>query len=182
MSMAHVNEEWRAIPGTDGRYEASSLGRIRSLWNAGGKGARRLRTEPKVLKPYLSKHNGYFNCRFAKSGPTLTVHKLVLLAFSGPAPEGKPCVGHKDGDRANNRSDNLEWVSYSENNGRDRHRHGTALTGATNHQAKLTDDGVRLMRMLRAQGAKYSELSREFAVSVPVVAAVIHRRTWRHVA
>lgn len=174
-------EEWRPIPGTNGRYEASSFGRIRSLWFK-SRSVNRLRAEPLVLKPAPTT-NGYLCVRFANCGPTLTVHRLVLLAFSGAPPAGKPCAGHIDGTRTNNAAANLEWVSYSENNGRDRRRHGTALAGEKNHRAKLSADAVRALRAQYAAGGyTFKQLAAHYGVSVPVAHKVVQRKAWAHVA
>lgn len=54
--------------------------------------------------------------RFVKiAGKNISIHRLVAIAFI-PNPENKPCVNHKDFNKLNNSVDNLEWVSYSENN------------------------------------------------------------------
>ena len=57
--------------------------------------------------------NGY---RVVKiDGRNYSVHRLIAHAFFGPAPPGKLHVNHLDGDKSNNRAENLEYVSPSEN-------------------------------------------------------------------
>ena len=65
---------------------------------------------PKVLKP--GNMNGYRGVNL--NGTQYKVHRLVALAFI-PNTDNKPFVHHKDGDKANNKVSNLEWVTNSEN-------------------------------------------------------------------
>lgn len=64
-----------------------------------------------VLRPFETK-NGYMKINILKHG--YYVHRLVAEAFL-PNPDGKPQVNHKDGNKTNNESGNLEWVTNSEN-------------------------------------------------------------------
>lgn len=103
-----MKEQWKSIEGTDGAYEVSNTGKIRSN-NYLGHGRQ------KELS--LSKdHKGYMRVRIYIDGkrPTIKVHRAVAKAFI-PNPENKPEVNHKDGNKENNRVDNLEWSTSCEN-------------------------------------------------------------------
>lgn len=104
-------EEWRACKETP-FYEVSSLGRIRSL-------ARRVRCGPPpgtreiramLMNPTLL-NTGYLQVKL--HGKKYSIHRLVAAAFL----EGKPreTVNHKNGVRDDNRLENLEWATRSEN-------------------------------------------------------------------
>jgi hypothetical protein len=109
-----VAEEWRAVPGFS-HYEVSSHGQLRSY--------RQKRLAPRILRPSAS-NCGHLRQTLMRDGErvSMLVHRLVLLAFVGPCPEGQE-VRHLDGDPTNNRLDNLVYGSRSENI-RDRYRHG----------------------------------------------------------
>ena len=97
-------EEWKDIRGYEGVYQASTHGRIRNT------------TYENVLKPTLTSTGYEYVSLAQKTGKAkkLRVHTLVLAAFVGPRPEGL-VANHKDRVKTNNRPENLEWVTQSEN-------------------------------------------------------------------
>ena len=101
-------EIWKAIEGTDGKYEVSNTGKVRCTdYKQTGKTKELTAGE---------KAGGYLQLRVKIEGrlKTVVVHRLVAKAFV-PNPDGKPEVNHKDGNKKNNHADNLEWVTRSEN-------------------------------------------------------------------
>ena len=86
---------------------------------------------------------------------------------------------HADGDRTDNRLQNLRWDSYLANS-EDMLRHGTRLMGSRAN-AKLTEEQVAEIRRLRADGESFSDLAGRFGVTYVNILAVVYRRTWRHV-
>lgn len=99
-----MSEEWLKINDCP-NYEVSSIGRVRSI------------SRGLVLK--FSLRSGYpFICirRLDTTRRQDSIHRIVAEAFI-PNPENKPQVNHKDGNRQNNKVENLEWVTASETNG-----------------------------------------------------------------
>lgn len=103
-------EVWKDIPGWEGLYQASTLGRIRSLRY------KRKVGEVGVLRPYPER-TGYAHVNLITAGRkrTVKVHKLIAITFI-PNPDGHKCINHIDEDKTNNRASNLEWCSVSYNN------------------------------------------------------------------
>ena len=108
-------EQWKPIPDYEGYFEASDLGRIRSLERkCKNKHGYRLK-KGKVLKPsvHWSKYL-YVNLWKDNNPIKKLVHVLVISAFRGKK-EGKETVDHINFDRQDNRLKNLEYCSLKEN-------------------------------------------------------------------
>lgn len=111
-----TEEIWKTIPGYEGLYEVSDLGRVRSLDRVTKFTDGRVRKfEGRLLSGGAGSH-GYRMVNLRKDNQRIgrTVHDLVLTAFEKPRPER--FVGcHFDGDKSNNRLDNLRWGTYTDN-------------------------------------------------------------------
>lgn len=129
--MSSTKEIWRPVPGYEGRYQVSNLGRVRSLRtkrvrHASGEVERvrawyqlKLKLQkisPSCRKKCINEPRPYLCVGLTKndSQKLINVHRLVMLSFVGPCPQGM-CVDHKDGNKQNNRLTNLEYVTLSEN-------------------------------------------------------------------
>lgn len=170
-------EEWRAAIGYEGRYEVSSIGRVRSLPGMGRWGTRKGR----VLRPG---HNGkkyliVHLCASSKESGTKQIHQLVAAAFLGPCPPGKQ-VNHKDAIKENNHFGNLEYMTSAENT-----EHagamGLHLRGSRAVRAKLEEADIPVIRQRLANGESQRRIARDYHVSKNAISGIGKRRTWVHV-
>jgi NUMOD4 motif/Bacterial regulatory proteins, gntR family len=164
------DECWLSIAGYEGLYEASDLGRIRSLPRSGTMG--------RILRPQRKE---YFTVNLWRDDMmrTFTVHTLVARAFLGPCPDGQQ-VCHGPAGRFENAVANLSYGSAAKNLGPDKRRDGTMQAGVRNGLAKLTDEIVRECRTRAAAGESRGALAREFSISKVAMSDAIDGTTWRH--
>lgn len=174
-------EEWRPVQGYEGRYEASSFGRVRAIFKWG-------ETTPRILTP-LVYTKGYFKYQLSlgKLERSTCVHRdwahrIVYRAFYGEIPEGMT-VNHIDGDKTNNSPSNLEAITNAENiaharrNGLLRWRKNGKLVSA-----HLTADDVReIRRAYAAKEATQDALAKRFDTRQSNIRWILTRRTWKHV-
>lgn len=160
-------ENWKSIKGYEGFYEVSNLGNVKSLERqVSGRfiSSKRIVKE-RILKPKISKY-GYLEVSLHKEGKLSTkrVNRLVATAFINNV-NNYPQVNHIDGDKLNNKVDNLEWVSNSMNQ---LHAHKTglkrSLKGENSNRAILTNEKVLEMKNKYKSGSKIKDLHKEFGI------------------
>lgn len=116
-----MKEIWKDIKGYEGLYQVSNLGRIKSLERYVKNHDAMQYHEEKIKLATERKRNdgkqGYLALQLYRDNKAKNcyVHRLVAEAFI-PNPESKPTVNHINGDKHDNRAENLEWATYSENN------------------------------------------------------------------
>ncbi len=167
------SEVWLPVPGYEGLYEVSNLGRVRSLHA-------RFRT-PRLCAQGTD-GTGYPTVSLSKDGKRTakTVHRLVCRAFHGEPNALQNEAAHLDGDRTNGRADNLKWCSKIENHSHKRF-HGTHQSGERHPRAKLTEATARLALQKLACGETCRAIAEALGVSSSTIEDLRKRKKWRHI-
>lgn len=113
---------WKDIKGFEGYYQVSTDGQVRSLTRTiTQSNGKVIVWKGRILKQTIAigkgRKDGYYvvNLRNGTKPHTKAVHLLVAHTFIDN-PDHLPTVNHKDGNKLNNNVDNLEWMSYADNN------------------------------------------------------------------
>lgn len=166
------NEIWEVCYLHNSRYSVSNFGRIRN------------NEKQTLLTPHFSakkykvvKISGIINNGGSKN---IQVHRLVAIYFI-PNPNNKPQVNHKDGNKANNCVDNLEWATCAENvkhcwaNNLNR-----ARKGEESKNSKLTENEVFAIRIMYSTDKfTMKDLAEIFNVSKPCINSILKNINWK---
>ena len=109
-----IEENWESIPGYEGIYEVSDLGRVRSLDRVDCRGRTVM---GRVFKPYRDGNKGYVAVSLVKNGESTRtkLHRLIASVFLSTTRGNGDQVNHINGIRDDNRVVNLEWVTCQQN-------------------------------------------------------------------
>lgn len=153
-----MDEQWKDIPGYEGLYQASNLGRIKTC---DGKTTSNSRYEKRVWKQRIMKQKlsscskGRFDYRIElwKDGKhkTWLVARLIALTWCDGYEDGLT-VNHIDGNNLNNNASNLEWVTLAKNI---QHGFKTGLYSTQNKCVLIAKDGEKKYFCSQTAASKY---------------------------
>lgn len=165
-----MQEIWKNIIGYEGRYMISSFGRVKSI----------LCNKEKILS--LKDIRGYKNtCLWSKekNRKTIQVHRLVAIHFI-PNPLNKPQVNHINHIKDDNRIENLEWVTNSENVKHSYLDNNRTQKGENNNGSKLTN---KIVIEIKTKGKydTYKKIGKDFGLDYRQVFNILKNKTWAHI-
>lgn len=172
-------EIWKEIIGYEGIYEVSNFGKVRSLdklvnhW----RGGKRIK-KGKILSCINNK--GYLRVQLNNFVPKIyMVHRLVCGAFI-PNPNNKPQVNHLNGIKSDNRIENLEWCTASDNIKHAYKKELISKKGIKHHMVKLTEKEVREIKY-QCKNMSQSKIAEKYNIHRVHVSAIRLNKYWKHI-
>jgi hypothetical protein len=186
-----MEEIWKDVPGYESKYQASNLGRIRSLDRTFEHESMilnqhmitpilRKRTRKVIgrIKKQTKGNHGYYVVNLGYND-VKTVHTLVARAFFSDA-DFRLHVDHINSIRTDNNVNNLKFVTQQENNAKQRY-----TFGEEKHNSVLTENDVRHIRDEYFNGEPkrglLSKIAKGYRLNIGVVRDVVRYNTWTHV-
>jgi len=167
-----INEIWIDIPNYDGLYQVSNLGRVKSLQYG----------KERILKPNRNKY-GYLMQAITKNKKLklCTIHRLMMLSFKPDEYFEGAEVNHRNGIKDDNRLENLEWCTSSENQ---KHAYIMGLqkpqSGYKNGMAKLTQEIINKIRTeYKTENITQKNLALKYNISRSHVSGIITNKYWK---
>lgn len=171
---ATTTEVWRPIPGYEGLYAVSNLGKVcracpgKNTW------------EGRILKPKIDRCGYLYISLFSRKQRHFRIHTLVASAFLGcrlPKQE----INHKNGIKTDNRPENLEYCTGKQNMGHAFQVLGIGR-GSRNGASHFCESDILLIRKMANQDHfTAKQLAEKFRTSAGHIRQILNRRYWQHI-
>ena len=167
-------EVWRTIDGFE-NYKVSNLGNVKRLDSLVHQSGKIFKYKGRILKQETVK--GYKRVSLSKENKVtrFQVHRLVATAFYMNFND-KKCVNHINGIKTDNRSINLEWVTYSENEKHSYDVLGKITNGIVRRKIPLQD--VEKIKNLYKNGLSMRKIAKQYNVSGSTISSLINNKTY----
>lgn len=172
-----LNEMFKDVPGYEGLYKVSNIGNVLSINRSvvAPRNSRRIIPNKLLKKQKIKGYLYVFLCRCGKR-KQYGVHQLVASAFIGKKPEGLECC-HFNGDRQDNRSENLRYDTRK-NNISDNVRNRTIARGERQGLSILTESVVISIKKFISSGLSCSKIAKLLNIKISAVKDISAKRTW----
>lgn len=175
------NEIWVSIRGYKGLYQVSNMGRVKSMKRVCKTNGRVHYTVSEKIRKYSQHNQGYVMVTLSKKGVNriYLVHRIVAKSFI-PNADNLPEINHKNGVKYDNRIENLEWCTSSENQ---QHAFDTGLQKPLCGERvsyKLKDKDVFKIRELYANGASAYSIAKKYNLSQAAAQNIVNNKSWKH--
>ncbi len=179
-------EVWKPVVGYEGYYEVSNLGRVRSvdrtiktISRSGNNFYKQYKGS--MRKPHLNRDGYlYVSLCIGDRGKTFKIHRLVADAFHLKSSD-KCFVDHIDGNKTNNRADNLRWCTFKENIQFAWDAGIYNNVGESHGMASLKESDVIEIKNRIKSGESCKKISKDFNVKHWTIHDIKQGRTWSHV-
>jgi len=164
---------WKDIEGYEGLYQISNLGNVKSL-------IANMNRRKRLLKAKFEKDNyAYVSLYKNKIAKNKKIHRLVAQHFISN-PENKLEVNHKNGIKTDNRVDNLEWCTRSENVNHAIINNFYKNSGENNYNSKFSQNQINIIRKkYKNGGISITCLAKEFNISISGMSNIINHKRYK---
>jgi hypothetical protein len=173
-------EIWKDIPGYEDYYQVSNWGNVKSPKRMIVRKKRVCQlTRSVFLKPFRGKTAPYFQVQLCKNGieHKFLIHRLAAQAFL-PDWDSRLEVNHIDGNKHNNRSENLHMCTRQENIDHSIANHLKRDYGENHVHARFTNAEVTKIRNLHIWGIRQTDLAKMYKVSKQTICDIIHNKSY----
>jgi hypothetical protein len=173
-------EIWKDIKGYEGKYQVSSIGRVKSLQRISTFNNSKGLKKEIIIKTWNDE--GYIRVKLSNNSveKTYRVHRLVANEFL-ENPFNKSQVNHKNGIKTDNSVENLEWVTNSENSIHAFENNLRKSPLGSNHgNSKLNEQKVLEIRKI-GRSKSLKEIADIYCVDKSLISLILRNKAWKHV-